>query len=453
MDRAKCINFENLLLDLLWGKITLLQPMDEKGRLASLAFNEIKEGPQRERFKDIFAELDHPDKQKEFIFGFLSYGIIEDFLCDPGVEDIIINSTNTIFLHHSEKGFVATSKRFSDLMEVDLFVRKLILFSGRAENKKILNLELANLEGRANVAMSPFGPQITITKTKVDPLSVIDLIERGSLTYHLAAQLWLYIEGLSIKPANIILAGGPGTGKTTLLNALFSFISRKERVIVIEDTLELNTFHEDSCSRLESDEETTLSDLVKNTLRMRPERIIVGEVRGSEASDLVTAMNVGKYCMGTIHALTSREAILRLQNEPMNVPEILVNLIDVFVVLKRFHVKDKIYRVIDEVSETGGMEQRTVLLSTIFKYDYEKKQIESISPSTIYRDKLAKSSGFSSKEIMEEVFVRAGVLKILANKGIRSINEITMFCHAYNEDPKKSLASLGFNRESILKQL
>ncbi len=230
-----------------------------------------------------------------------------------------------------------------------------------------------------------------------------------------------------------------------------SIIPKKERLVVIEDTLELNTFHEDSCSRLESDEETTLSDLVKNTLRMRPERIIVGEVRGSEAADLVTAMNVGKFCMGTIHALTAREAILRLENEPMNVPEILVNLIDVFVVLKRFHVKDKIYRVIDEVSETGGMEQRTVLLSTVFKFDYDKRKFHPVSPSTIYRDKLARSSGFSSKEIMDEVYVRAFILKTLAEKNIRAINEITMFCHAYNEDSQKALKSLGLDRNRILR--
>lgn len=451
MNRAKEIQLENQLVDRLGGKITLLQPMDEKEAIIAHTLEDIRLSADGHKFQEIFDGLGDDAKRQDFIHRFLSYGVIEDLLCDQHVEDIVINSTNLIFVHHSEKGFIPTKCRFTDVLELDLFVRKLILFSGRREVKKILNLELANLEGRVNIASSPFGPQITITKTKVDPLSVIDLVERGSLTYLLAAQLWLYIEGLSIKPANIMLAGGPGTGKTTLLNALFSFVPKKERVIVIEDTLELNTFHEDSCSRLESDDETTLADLVKNTLRMRPERIIVGEVRGSEAADLITAMNVGKYCMGTIHALTAREAILRLENEPMNVPELLVNLIDVFIVLKRFHIKDRVYRVIDEVSETGGMEQKTILLSTIFKYDYEKRIIDLVSPSTIYRDKLAKSSGLTAKEIMDEVRVRAYVLKTLADKGIRSINEVTMFCHAYNADAKAALASIGVDRNKILR--
>jgi len=451
MNRAKVIQLENQIIDQLWGKITLLQPVDEKEAIIAHILENIRLSADAVKYQDIFANLSETNKRKEFIRKFLSYGVIEDLLCDQHVEDIIINSTNQIFVHHAEKGFIPTKCKFGDVLELDLFVRKLIVFSGRNESKKIINLELPNLEGRVNIASSPFGPQITITKTKVDPLSIIDLIERGSLTYLLAAQLWLYMEGLSIKPANIILAGGPGTGKTTLLNSLFSFVPKKERVIVIEDTLELNTFHEDSCSRLESDDDTTLADLVKNTLRMRPERIIVGEVRGSEAADLITAMNVGKYCMGTIHALTAREAILRLENEPMNVPELLVNLIDVFVVLKRFHVKDKLYRVIDEVSETGGMEQKTILLSTIFKYNYEKKLIESVSPSTIYRDKLARSSGLSAKEIMDEIYVRGVILKTLSNRNVRSINEVTMFCHAYNTDPRSALASLEIDRNKILR--
>ena len=316
--------------------------------------------------------------------------------------------------------------------------------------KKILNLELPNLAGRVNIAMSSFGPQLTITKAMLEPLSILDLVARGSMNFDVAAQFWLYVEGLSIRPANIIIAGGPGTGKTTLLNALFSFVPMNERMVVIEDTLELNTFLEDSCARLESDNELSLADLVKNSLRMRPERIVIGEVRGEEAQDMITAVNIGKYCIGTIHALTSREAVIRLQNEPMNIPEILVNLVDVFIVLKRYHVQDRLFRVVDEVSETSGMEQRVVLLSQIFKYNYEQRTVKTVSASTVFRDRLAHQAGLIPKDIIDEIRVRSFLLKTLAERNLHTMKEVTTFCRAYNRNPKEALSSLGFSREKIL---
>ena len=452
MNRNEAADYEALLVDQLRGRLTLLQSQAEKEEVIEGILNVAAGSDDKERLKKGLGHL-HGNREEKtrFIRDFLSYGILEDLLCDSEVEDIIINSLNTIYVHHSQKGLIATGRKFQSQKEIDLFVKKLILFSGRDEFKKIMNLELPNLEGRANIVLSPFGPQITITKAKVEPLSIIDLIKRESLTFEVAAQLWLYLEGLSIKPANVIIAGGPGTGKTTLLNALFCFIPSSERMVLIEDTLELNTFLEDSCSRLESDDEISLAHLVKNSLRMRPDRIVVGEVRGEEARDMITAVNVGKYCLGTIHASTAREAILRLQNEPMNVPEILVNLIDVFVIMKRFHVRDKVFRVVDEVSETGGMEQKTVLLSQIFKYDYERKAIRSITTSTVYRDRLARSAGLTPRDIIDEVDVRALALKTLAEKGIHTMKEITVFCRAYNRNPKAVLASIGLDRDELIR--
>ncbi|MDP8213540.1 MAG: ATPase, T2SS/T4P/T4SS family [Candidatus Zapsychrus exili] len=450
MDKIRLLELEDRIVNALLGKMTLLQPQKDKEDLVTNALNEIFEG---EEFSDIKSELSKESNRVIFVQDFLSYGIVTEILCDMNVEDVTVNNLKPIYMHHSQKGFVSTNKSFSSQKEVDLFVRKLLLFSGRSNLTKIMNLELPNLEGRVNIALSTFGPQITITKAKVTPLSIIDLIRLGTMSHEVAAQLWIYLEGLAIRPANIMIAGGPGVGKTTLLNSLLSFIPSADRIVVIEDTLELNTFLEESCSRLESDDELTMADLVKNALRMRPERIIVGEVRGEEAKDMVTACNVGKYCMGTIHALTSREAIIRLQNEPMNIPEMLINLIDVFIVLKRYHVKDRIFRVIDEVSETSGMEQVKILLSQVYKYDYDALSMRQINPSTVYRDRLSQQSGLTPKDIIKEHMLRTFLLKKLDERNIITMKEVGAFCQAYARNSNNAVASMGMDREDLLKRI
>ncbi len=446
-EHLKLMDLEFRLVELMLGGMNLLQPQKDREEFVEFTLQKLFKDGEFQEFKLNFENLEY---RIAFIKEFLSYGIVTELLCDMNVEDIIINNLKPIYIHHSQKGFIPTGRNFKAQLDIDLFIKKLLLFSGRKKMGRIANLELPNLEGRVNIAVSTFGPQITITKAKVNPLSIMDLIREGSLTYEVAAQLWMYIEGMSIRPANIIIAGGPGVGKTTLLNALFSFIPDSDRVVVIEDTLELNTFLDDSCSRLESDEELTLADLVKNSLRMRPERIIVGEVRGEEARDMVTACNIGKYCIGTIHALTSREAIIRLQNEPMNIPEMLVNLIDVFIVLKRYHVKDRIFRVIDEVSETSGMEQVKILLSHVFKYDYDGHVLKQVNPSTVFRDRLAQQSGLLPKDIMKEHLLRAFLLKELDKKNMTTMKEVATFCRAYHKNPRETVAGLGFDRDELL---
>ena len=224
MTKPKSIELEHFILDKLWGRLTLLQSQTEKEEIIQTLLTVGAGSDDKDRLKKDLQNLSGNDERVKFIHGFLSYGIIEDLLCDSEVEDIIINSLNPIYVHHSQKGLISANCRFHSQKELDLFMRKLVLFSGRNEIKKIMNLELPNLEGRVNVVLSPFGPQITITKAKVEPLSIIDLIKRETLTYEVAAQLWLYLEGLSIKPANIIIAGGPGTGKTTPPHAPFRFI-------------------------------------------------------------------------------------------------------------------------------------------------------------------------------------------------------------------------------------
>ncbi len=267
-DKGQILALETMILERVKGRMKIMHDQNERLDLASKVLDEIL--LHHEHFRHLIKD-EHV--KIKFLDNFLSYGIIEDLLCDANVEDIVINALKPIYIHHAQKGFIVTRHQFQSHQELNIFIDKLLIFSGRTGYKKIANLELMNLAGRVNIVDSPLGPQLTITKAKLDPLSIIDLIKSGSLSYEVAGQLWLYLEGLSVRPANIIIAGGPGTGKTTLLNALLSFIPEQDRLVVIEDTLELNTFLEDSCSRLETDDDITLADLVKNRVRVIPFKV------------------------------------------------------------------------------------------------------------------------------------------------------------------------------------
>jgi len=454
MEKQK-VEIEASILDKIMGKINLLQNDKEKREIVGAIISELYGATQHDTFmqSQVLNELSQEDAREKFIGDFFTYGAIEDLLKDQDIEDIIINSLNTVYVHHTYRGLVKTDKRFTSQRELDVFIKKLITFSGRSSLKKLNNLELANIQGRVNIALSPFGPQITITKIKENPLSIIDLIRKGALNYDIAALLWLYLEGMSVRPANLIILGAPGSGKTTLLNALLGFIPDKERLVIIEDTLELSTTKEESWSRLESDEEVTLADLVKNSLRMRPERIVVGEVRGEEAQDLMTAMNIGKYCMGTIHASAAREAIIRLQNEPMNIPETLVNLIDVFITMTKFHVKHEVFRVVAEIAETAGLEQKKVLLSAVWRHDYEKRVFIEQSPTSVFRDKIARASGMQSIEVIKELRARSEIIKCLDNKNINSMDDTSRFFRLYSKDDEAALAMIDLNKADLLKNI
>jgi len=207
----------------------------------------------------------------------------------------------------------------------------------------------------------------------------------------------------------------------------------------------------DNFSRLESDEDLSLEDLVRNSLRMRPERIIIGEVRGREAQDMMTAMNIGKYCMGTIHASNTKEVFSRLESAPMNIPPPLLNLIDIFIVLRKFTQAKRVYRVIEEISETSLVEQKRPLVSSLWKYNYRKSQLEEVSPFTIFREKLSEATGKTPIKILEEWDLRSKLLYILHQRGVYTFSEITRFCSFYSREPAKAIEKLRTTRESILK--
>ncbi len=442
MDDAR-VELEEKLLDRIKDGINLSQPKEVKEGIILNAFLEFCESL---RDKDCQGNLDYlgdEKSKKDFLAGFQSYGIINPLLDDPEVEDIIINSTGPIYTHRQAEGLTETDKRFDSLRELNLLIKKILFFADKNKLKKINNVDLPGMRGRVNIVYSPLGPELTICKIKANPLSIIDLIEKGTLDTDLAAQLWLYIEGLGVKSANILVSGGPGCGKTTLLNALLSFIPSDQHIVVIEDTFELLTDWIGNVSRLESDDDLSLADLVKNSLRMRPERVIVGEVRGDEAQDMITAMNIGKYCMATIHASTVRETILRLQNNPMNVPETLINLIDVFIVMRKIIAGQRVLRVVDELAESAGLEQKTVLISPLWRFDSASRRISKLDPSTVYRDKLSRASGLSGRQILDETAKRSDFLGRLRKANIKSIKDVSSYCELYIRNSEDAISGLN----------
>ncbi len=377
----------------------------------------------------------------------ISLAPVDEYADDTSVEDIMINGTAPIYVYHEQLGMVQTSRRFTALDELEFFVEKLITLSGKLESDGILDLQLPG-HLRVNIVRSPYGPQVTIRRMKEIPPSILDLVAWQALDMKTAAELWLYCDGLGVRPANIFIGGAPGSGKTTLLNAMFSFFGAHQRIVTIEETLELNTNTAENCARLEVNESLGADVLVKNSLRMRPDRIIVGEVRGAEARHLLTAMNIGACCMGTIHTDTARNIITRLRNPPMSIPTDMLALLDVLIVVKAFKDGTRIHRAVVEIVETGGVEGEVVLMSEPQVYNLQEKHLsERAAGRTHFRDRVARATGRSGKEILQELAQREKVLKTLLELEIRSMPHIAQFIRDYNENPRGAMEKIGMTEE------
>jgi flagellar protein FlaI len=260
----------------------------------------------------------------------------------------------------------------------------------------------------------------------------------------------LCIDGLGVKPANALISGGTSSGKTTTLNALAAFINPRERIITIEDTLELQIPHkhtvrmETKPSNIENKGELTMDDLVKNSLRQRPDRVIVGEVRGKEAITLFTALNTGHSGFGTLHSHNSRETITRLTNPPMNVPKIMISAIDFVIMQNRIYRSDGVsLRRVSEVAEVVGMEERTIQLNKIFQWNGKTDEIENVSISSNTLQTLADTKGVEINELYSEINRRKSVLDFLTKNNIRSSNGFGKVIENYYLEPDMVLDSIS----------
>lgn len=322
--------------------------------------------------KDIF---------KQVLNDLLGFGPIQPLLDDPDVSEIMVNGPKKIFIE--KKGQLAKSEiTFDDDDHVVRIIDRIILPLGRRVDFDSPTVDARLPDGsRVNAVVRPVsidGPSITIRKFRKDKLKVEDLIAFGSITKQMAE----FLEACVKARFNIVISGGTGSGKTTLLNVVSGFIPEGERIVTIEDAAELQ-LQQDHVMRMETKpansdglHSVTIRDLVKNSLRMRPDRIVVGEVRGGEALDMLQAMNTGHDgSLTTVHSNSPRDAISRLETlvlmAGMDLPLKVVrtqisSAIDLIV--QQTRLKDG-KRKVTAITEVAGMEGDVVVLTDIFKFN------------------------------------------------------------------------------------
>ena len=312
----------------------------------------------------------------------LGYGPIQRFLDDVSVTEIMVNAEEAIFVERDGK-LAETEARFMSRSHLRRVIERIVSQVGRRidESSPMVDARLPD-GSRVNAVIPPLavdGPVLTIRKFSRDPFQVDDLVAMGTMSREVADLVMACVEGR----LNAIVSGGTGSGKTTLLNVLSSFIPEEQRIVTIEDAVELQ-LHQKHVVRLESRPpnvegkgEIRIRDLVRNSLRMRPDRIVVGEVRGAEALDMLQAMNTGhEGSLSTVHANSPRDAISRLETMVLMagvelpvraIREQISSAVDLIIQLGR--LRDGRRR-ITSIAEVVGMEGQVVTLQDIFEFDY-----------------------------------------------------------------------------------
>jgi len=327
------------------------------------------------------AEAERAQVRRHVLDELVGYGPLQALIDDPEISEVMVNAPDNIYV---EKGgrLQKTSIVFENGAHIRRIIDRIVLPLGRRIDKTSPTVDARLPDGsRVNAVVPPVGidgPTITIRKFSKDKLTIAALIEYGSLSPAMGE----FLRACVVSRLNIVISGGTGSGKTTLLNVLSRFIPDTERIVTIEDSAELQ-LQQDNLVRLETkaaesdeDKAVTVRDLVRNSLRMRPDRIVVGECRGGETLDMLQAMNSGHDgSLTTIHANTPRDAIARLETMVLMagidfpikvVRQHISSAVDVIVQQSR--LKDG-SRKITSITEVAGMEGDVVVMNEVFRFE------------------------------------------------------------------------------------
>ncbi|MCD6487838.1 MAG: type II/IV secretion system ATPase subunit [Desulfurococcales archaeon] len=438
----------NKLMDILMDEIKPPEEaLEETEDLRSYVFKEAKRIADKYKYK---LGLVGTRKLKLLYYierNLLGYGPIDPLMRDPNIEDISCNGTEIpIYIWHRKYESIPTNITFLDQDYLNEFVMKLAHMAGKHISIAFPIVD-AMLPGKHRLAatfgkeVSVKGPTFTIRKFRERPFSPVELIIEGTMNSLIAAYLWILIE----HGKTVMIAGGTGVGKTTLLNAISLFIRPGRKIVTVEDTPELNLPHP-NWVQLTSREsyivggggtEIKLFDLVKLSLRYRPDYIIVGEVRGEEAFVLFQSMATGHGGLSSIHAETLDYAIKRLTSPPMNIPPAYMKLMNVFIHINRVITKVErgIVRVNRRINTIQEVEDYDNFI-TISEWDSRTDQHKVYLERSIHLRDIAIKRGVELEDIIEEIYRRATILNWMAYKGITNVWDVSRIIFNYYYVPE-----------------
>jgi archaeal flagellar protein FlaI len=376
------------------------------------------------------------------------FGILDPLMHDVNIEDVSCSgSDKPLYVWHRGYDSIPTNVQFASEEKLNSFVSRIVFRAGKHISSAFPISDLA-LQGNHRISVlyqkevTPKGTSFTIRKFKEDPYTVIDLIKFGTISVSMASYLWLLTES----KMSFIIIGSTGSGKTTLLNAIAGLAHPDYKIFSVEDVAEININHENwftlisrSGFGLGGEGEIGLYDLIKAGVRHRPDYIIVGEIRGSEAYVMFQAMATGHGGICTMHADSLESAVKRLQQKPMDIPPAYISLMNCALVVKR-------------VKETTGQSGRRVMtVSEItgantsysaFHWDPRSDHFNDGLRESVLLKKLAEATGKDMQEILEEHQKRIMILKWMLEHDMRDYKKVSEMIGKYYRDPQSLLSQM-----------
>ena len=377
------------------------------------------------------------------------FGLIDPLMNDPNIEDISCSGIETpIYIWHRKYDSIPCNISFED-DRLNSFVSRIVFRAGKHISSAHPISDLA-LEGNHRISVlyqkevTPKGTSFTIRKFKQDPYSIIDLISFGTISIDIAAYLWLLMEA----KMSIMVIGSTGSGKTTILNAITGLSNPDYKIFSVEDVAEINIKHENWFSLVSrtgygtsGEGEIGLYDLIKSGVRHRPDYIVVGEIRGSEAYVMFQAMATGHGGLCTMHADSLESACKRLQQKPMDIPPSYLSLMNCAIVIRR--VKDQQGKSTRKAVTVEEIENSTTFHSS-FNWDPRSDYFNANLENSIMLEKISEQTGQDIEKILEEFERRKKVLKWLLQRGIRSYDKVAETIGKYYRDSEALMKKVEY---------